>query len=543
MPLEAATYIADLQPSNPPGTDLRKQGDDHLRLTKTTLQNTFPNATKPFYFPTFVAKAANYTVLSSEQNKLFGVATAAGVVTLTLPILVAGDAGWSCTIQKTDVSQNALLVAPGATTINGEASLRMSNIYDVVFFVWTGTAWLAFVDKQTIRIRSIVADTVLVEADLDALILCTPAANTTITLPAVANYIGRRLWVTHIPNAAFTTTLDGNAAETVNGVASVTLAIARNTVQLIATTTGWETIGGSSFTVNGLTTEVAPATGDFLAGYDISAAAERKFTIASILALAGAAYPPGHIFGLTMSNDAGDTTNDIAIAAGSCRSDDDTTNITIAATVKRIDAIWAVGTGGGGMNTGAVANNTWYEVMAGVRPDTGVTDVWFTTTANRATPPDVAYTKKRRIGWVRRGVAANLIFTQIDDYFTLTTQVGDVAALAMSATAAAATLTAPPSSIARFRAAMDYGPTSFGSTGIIVFSEIVEGNVTPATSTGIASLSSKGDSDFTDCSVAAHFELRLSSSSTIEWDCTLNSGSGTFSISTFGWVDNRGRLS
>jgi hypothetical protein len=44
MGLETATYIADLNSSNPTPEDLRRQGDDHLRLIKSVLQNTFPNA-------------------------------------------------------------------------------------------------------------------------------------------------------------------------------------------------------------------------------------------------------------------------------------------------------------------------------------------------------------------------------------------------------------------------------------------------------------------------------------------------------------------
>ena len=42
MGLETATYISDLVPSNPPWTDKRRQGDDHLRLIKKALKNTFP---------------------------------------------------------------------------------------------------------------------------------------------------------------------------------------------------------------------------------------------------------------------------------------------------------------------------------------------------------------------------------------------------------------------------------------------------------------------------------------------------------------------
>src|SRR5690606_36004849 len=43
VPLESATYISDLDPSNPVGSsDLVSDLDDHLRLVKATLHTTFP---------------------------------------------------------------------------------------------------------------------------------------------------------------------------------------------------------------------------------------------------------------------------------------------------------------------------------------------------------------------------------------------------------------------------------------------------------------------------------------------------------------------
>lgn len=46
MGLEAATYIHQLNPANPVGpVDPKAQGDDHLRLIKSTIQATFPNIT------------------------------------------------------------------------------------------------------------------------------------------------------------------------------------------------------------------------------------------------------------------------------------------------------------------------------------------------------------------------------------------------------------------------------------------------------------------------------------------------------------------
>lgn len=45
MPVETATFLSDLNPSNPAHTDQLNQDDAHMRLVKTTLKNTFPNFT------------------------------------------------------------------------------------------------------------------------------------------------------------------------------------------------------------------------------------------------------------------------------------------------------------------------------------------------------------------------------------------------------------------------------------------------------------------------------------------------------------------
>lgn len=43
MGLEVGSFPSDLVDTNPTGTDLKSQGDDHLRLIKRVIKNTFPN--------------------------------------------------------------------------------------------------------------------------------------------------------------------------------------------------------------------------------------------------------------------------------------------------------------------------------------------------------------------------------------------------------------------------------------------------------------------------------------------------------------------
>jgi len=250
-----------------------------------------------------------------------------------------------------------------------------------------------------------------------------------------------------------------------------------------------------------------------------------------------ASFPRGYLWGLKMSN-AADTANDITVAAGQASCEGGGTDMVLEAPItKRMDAGWAVGDAQGGLNTGAEANSTWYEVHLIKRTDTGVVDVMFTTTANRATLP-ANYTKQRRIGWIRNdGAGALLQFTQVDDYITLTTAINDLSATA-TASETARTLTVPPNSIARFRAAC-LGNTNVNAGNAIVFREIVEADTAPTTSNGLNSI---GSGDFAIIG-AGHIELRVSATSTIGDQAITATGSMAYDISTFGWIDHRGKMS
>ena len=249
--------------------------------------------------------------------------------------------------------------------------------------------------------------------------------------------------------------------------------------------------------------------------------------------------PRGYIFGLRLVNDAGDTTNDIEVQPGEAMAESHDEVMTLAAvTTKQIDAAWTVGDNQGGMNTGSVANDTWYEVHLIKRVDTGVVDVMFTTTANRATLP-ANYTKQRRIGWVRRGTATNLQFVQVEDYFTLVTAINDGATIAVTTTETLQTLTVPPSTIARFRAAIVVNTTTVGNSGVL-FCDPIETS-TPDDLTGLLSLGNL-DAAAAAGAQAGHFEVRVDASSQITYDSEATTGSPTFDISTYGWIDHRRRL-
>jgi hypothetical protein len=66
MGLESGTYINSLNENNPDGaTDAKSQGDNHLRLIKSTIKNTFPGIAFPVGFATIGGAANAYTMTLS----------------------------------------------------------------------------------------------------------------------------------------------------------------------------------------------------------------------------------------------------------------------------------------------------------------------------------------------------------------------------------------------------------------------------------------------------------------------------------------------
>src|SRR3990167_425110 len=128
--------------------------------------------------------------------------------------------------------------------------------------------------------------------------------------------------------------------------------------------------------------------------------------------------PRGHIGGLTLSNNATDATNDIDIATGEATSSDTgITMILVDGITKRLDASWAVGTNQGGLDTGSIANSTYYLFLI-KRSDTGVVVFLFSTSATAPTMPS-SYDLKRRIGSIMRISATIVPFSQFVDEFLL----------------------------------------------------------------------------------------------------------------------------
>lgn len=155
--------------------------------------------------------------------------------------------------------------------------------------------------------------------------------------------------------------------------------------------------------------------------------------------------PRNHIDGYQMSTAGSSTT--MAIGAGQAANSTNAVYITLVSSLNKTTSSWAVGTGNGGLDTGTIANNTWYHFYAIRRPDTGVVDVVFSTNATSPTLP-TNYTQFRRIGARRTNGSGQWdSFTQIGDLFIINTPILDVNDGASGTTDKTGTLTNVPTGV------------------------------------------------------------------------------------------------
>lgn len=98
MSLETASFIHQLTPANPSGADRLHQGDDHIRLIKQVLKNTFPSITGPV------------TVSQDQLNSVFGSVVPVGVINAWYGSSGAIPGGWALcdgtTVPRSDGSGN-----------------------------------------------------------------------------------------------------------------------------------------------------------------------------------------------------------------------------------------------------------------------------------------------------------------------------------------------------------------------------------------------------------------------------------------------------
>ncbi len=241
----------------------------------------------------------------------------------------------------------------------------------------------------------------------------------------------------------------------------------------------------------------------------------------------------GHLYGLTLSNNATDATNDIDIAVGEAASTETNPVLMVLASVltKRLDAAWAVGSGNGGLDTGSIAN-AWYYVWLIQRSDTGVVDALFSLSSTAPTMP-ASYDRKRRIGAVLRASASLQAFFQNGDNFDWAVATSDIAVTNPGTIGVNRVISAPPGVYAR----VQYLVTNLDAGTVSNFYLFRTDITTLPKPTAIAQNASGRQQQG-----AGTLIVKTDGSSQVRTVASYSSANVIIALGVDGWVDTRGRV-
>lgn len=237
------------------------------------------------------------------------------------------------------------------------------------------------------------------------------------------------------------------------------------------------------------------------------------------------------LWGCTMSTAGSSTT--MSIAAGNAVDSTKTIGMALSAIAKTTSA-WAVGTAAGGLDTGSIANNTWYHFYVIRRPDTGVVDVVFSTNATTPTLP-ANYTQYRRIGsGLTNGSAQWIGFTQVgDEFYWINVPALDVNA-SIGTSATSYTLADVPLGV-KVIARLNVSIANAAATSIYVYPTDVTDLAISSTATPLATVGPcvGGGSLFG--------KINVWTSTTAQIRAVASSATSTFRVAVLGWRDPRGK--
>jgi hypothetical protein len=242
----------------------------------------------------------------------------------------------------------------------------------------------------------------------------------------------------------------------------------------------------------------------------------------------------GHIDGLTLSRASATT---VTVAVGSARDGTDAATLYLSSAITKTlqsSGVWTAGTGNNGLDTGARANSTWYHVWVIGKTD-GTTDWLYSTSASAPTMP-TGYTLKRRVGSVKTDGSGNLInFVQLNDRFLWDVPVQDVNTTNPGTSAVLATLSVPTGvkvcPIALYQAA--YLNTVYD----VLITSPDQTDTAPTSSLYNARANASASTYFTFVGI----DVWTNTSGQIRYRVDTSTANVIAYITTFGWIDPRGR--
>lgn len=250
---------------------------------------------------------------------------------------------------------------------------------------------------------------------------------------------------------------------------------------------------------------------------------------ADVVVAATAAGVPGLIYGLTLSTAGSSAT--FGIAAGKATDSTVTSRMSLASAYTKTTSAWALGTSNGSLDTGAIANSTWYHVFLIQRVDTSVVDVLISLSATAPTMP-TSYTLFRRIGSMQtNGSSQWTKFNQQGDRFDRLA----VSDLTISGTSAATlrTLSVPTGAVVLPICSIEVQAVNNGTT-IVQVAPAADATLLVNAAHAYEGSALEGSTSGT------YFYAPPTNTSGQIYVAVPNYSSGS-SLSTSGWIDRRGQ--
>lgn len=243
--------------------------------------------------------------------------------------------------------------------------------------------------------------------------------------------------------------------------------------------------------------------------------------------LKGASLLPNRI---TVASNSTDEDHDVDFSAGNFIFDDGSGQAVALALTKRIDATFTEGDNQGGLDTGTVANNTFYHLFAIRNLTTETSDYLFSLSKTSPTLP-TGYTKQKRIGTVRTDGSANIRpFDQQGNEFIYRTYIVDRAESAAPTSPTNLTLTTPPNTVAINN--LFYAESGGTTAAQILFCATNNDNLNASTTNFTMRNATPGGSQ--QSYSQSDVRTKVNSSSQVNIDAN---SAETFQVLTVGYVD------
>lgn len=248
----------------------------------------------------------------------------------------------------------------------------------------------------------------------------------------------------------------------------------------------------------------------------------------------------GWLAGLMLSTAGSSAT--FGVAAGEAADSTTSDLMQLASAFTKTTAAWAVGSGVGALDTGAIAVNTWYHVYLIKRLDTGVVDVLVSLNATAPTLP-ASYTLFRRIGSMRTNASSQWgKFIQDGDTFAWDVPVVDVAVANPGTSATSRTLTTPTG--VRNEAlitAWVNGTAQTDLPGAILVTDLSSADTAPISTSALTFAVYVATTPIVSLQMGGPVRVFTNTASQIRTRLQISAAGTQFNIFTNGWIDRRGR--